>query len=111
VAEVESVVSADGWRLTVFDDDDSPNQLINLIEDPLEQVNRYNDHSCINIRLRMFEALAHHSIRIRMTHQYRNLPVVGGQKRVPGGEGNGQLVNPMPIYCDPTLTPKFEAFE
>jgi len=39
----ESVISNDGWRLTLFDDGASPNQLINLRDDPTEQTNRYCD--------------------------------------------------------------------
>ncbi len=104
-------ITADGWRLTVFDNDASPNQLINLREDPDEQVNRYGDPSCADVRLRLFEELAHHNIRIRMTQQYRNLPVVGEQKRMPGGLGNGDLVNPMPLYCDPAATPHFRTMD
>lgn len=111
IGEVESVVSADGWRLTVFDNEQSPNQLINLQEDPMEQVNCYQDPSCIEVRLRMFEQLAHHNIRIRKLHQYRNLAVIADQKKMPGGEGNGQLVNPLPLYCDPATTPHFKEIE
>lgn len=111
IGNVESIITADGWRLTVFDNDASPNQLINLREDPDEQVNRYGDPSCADVRLRLFEALAHHNIRIRMTQQYRNLPVVGEQKRMPGGLGNGALVNPMPLYCDPAATPHFRTMD
>ncbi|MBT3295973.1 MAG: sulfatase-like hydrolase/transferase [Verrucomicrobia bacterium] len=108
---VESVVSADGWRLTIFDDRNSQNQLINLREDPQEQVNRYSDPSCADVRLRMFEQLAHHSMRVRSTQQYRNLPVVGDRKRMPGGPGNGGLGSPMPLYCDPADTPHFGAMK
>ncbi len=102
---VESVISGDGWRLTVFDDPDSPNQLINLVDDPTEQVNRYTDPDCVAIRTRLLEEMVAHNIRIRTLPQYRNLPVVDGRKVTPGGAGNGQIVNPIPIYCDVTRTP------
>jgi len=48
-----------------------------------------------------------HHTRIRTTPQHRNLPVVEGQKRTPGGQGNGQLLNPIPRYCDPSETPEW----
>lgn len=103
----DTVFSADGWRLTVFAEPHAPNQLINLREDPTEQHNRYDDPACAEIRTRLFEQLVEHHVRVRTMPQYRNLPVVDGGKRTPGGQGNGQLVDPIPIYCDPRRTPSW----
>ena len=104
---VDSVVSDDGWRLTVFDDDASPNQLHNLRDDSSEQANRYNDPGCGSVQTRLFEQLAAHHLRIAATPQYRNLPIVDGRKCGPGGPGNGQIANPVPIYSDPGSTPEW----
>jgi hypothetical protein len=81
------------------------------MEEPEEQTNRYYDPRCAEVRVRLFEQLANHNIRVRKIQQYRNLPVVGNQKRMPGGLGNGSLVNPMPLYCDPAKTSRFDDIE
>ncbi|MFC1453456.1 sulfatase [Verrucomicrobiota bacterium] len=104
---METVVGDDGWRLTLFRGDDSPNQLVDLNSDPLEQENRYADPACLDKRRHLFEEMVEHSVRIRTTPQHRNLPVVEGQKRTPGGNGNGQLLNPIPRYTDPTGIPEW----
>lgn len=104
---METVINADGWRLTLFDDPHSPNQLINLRQDPTEQHNRYADPACERVRTHLLEQMAAHNIRIRRTPQYRNLPVVDGLKVTPCGQGNGQLGNPIPVYCDPGQTPSW----
>lgn len=103
----ESVISHDGWRLTLFADDGSPNQLINLRDEPTEQKNRYDDPACAEVRRSLYEELVSHHVRIRTTPQHRNLPIVDGQKVTPGGQGNGQLVSPVPVYCDPAKTPEW----
>ncbi len=108
---VESIISADGWRMTIFDNSRAQNQLIHLREDPDEQLNLYNDPAYADVRLHMFEQLAHHNMQVRSMDQYRNLPVVDGKKRSPGGLGNGDLVSPLPLYCDPADTPHFSALQ
>jgi arylsulfatase A-like enzyme len=103
--EMTSLLSADGWRLTLFDGDDAPDQLVHLREDPCEQENRYEDPSCAGRRAAMLRELAAHHMRLQTMPQYRNLPVVDGHKVTPGGPGNGQICNPVPLYCDPSDFP------
>lgn len=106
---MESIITADGWRLTVFDDPASTNQLIQLRDDPGECHNRYYDPACATVRVRLLEALLGHNIRIRRTPQYCNLPVIQGQKYTPGGGGGSLMVNPIPLYGRPGDTPTWGA--
>jgi arylsulfatase len=63
---METIVSDDGWRLTVYDDDHAPGEMVNLREDPDEQHNRYDDPTCAERRSWLFEAMIRRSIGVRM---------------------------------------------
>ncbi|MBS3762627.1 MAG: hypothetical protein KGZ25_04895, partial [Planctomycetes bacterium] len=95
---MESIISDDGWRLTVFEGEDSPNQLINLVEDPDEQHNLYPDENHSEARQQMLEKMSELHVRLRQAEQYRTLPVKDNARFSPGGAGNGRLNRPLPLY-------------
>ncbi|SEE61366.1 sulfatase family protein [Ruania alba] len=54
--QVRTLLSADGWRLTVFPDQEY-GELFHLVDDPQEQTNRYDEPGCLQRRLQMTEEL------------------------------------------------------
>ncbi len=91
---VQTVISEDGWRLTRFPEDEK-GQLFNLVEDPEEQHNRYDDPTYTTVRQRLLEQLVRAMGRPGTVPHYRNMPVVGGAKRFPVG---GQFQGEVPVY-------------
>lgn len=91
---VESVVSADQWRLSRFVDDNY-GQLFNLADDPDEQRNLYCDPASAARRQRMLEQLVDVMARPRRIRDYRAMPAVNGRKMdTPGGE----LIPLSPVF-------------
>ncbi len=91
---VQTVISDDGWRLTRFPEDDR-GQLFNLTEDPGEQHDLYDDPAYAEVRGRLLEQLVRALGRPGNVPHYRNMPVVGGVKRIPVG---GRLEGEVPVY-------------
>jgi len=101
---VSSVVTDDGWRLTIFDGD-NPGEMFNLNSDPDEQCNLYYDTKFAQKRLELLERLVRASNRTTTIQQYRNLPLKDNRKWLIGGPGNGSLVREIPKYDLPPSAP------
>ena len=86
---VRSIVTDDGWRFSIFDED-GQGQMLNLNEDPDEQRNLYDDPAWTNKRLELHERLTRAYMQPAVEHQYRNLPQRDGQ-RLLLGQGFGPL--------------------
>ena len=91
---VETVVSDDGWRLTRFPEGEK-GQLFNLVEDPEEQRNLYDDPAYAGVRRRLLEQLVRAMARPGRVPHYRTMPVVAGVKRTPVG---AEFVGEVPVY-------------
>jgi arylsulfatase A-like enzyme len=96
---VDSVITADGWRLTRFVTDDK-GQMFNLISDPTEQQNLYDDPAYAEKRQELLERLVHVMSLPKRYPQYRNMPLVAEYK-VPTnaqelGEGIQFYDSPVP---------------
>ena len=76
---VETVVTADGWRLTRYAEE-GLGQLFDLAADPQEQHNRYADGALQAKRAELLERLAAAVTRPHRTPHYRNLPLIDGRK-------------------------------
>ncbi len=94
-----TVIRDDGWRLTVFDDPNSPNELVDLRADPAEQSNCYEDPAHWELCRQLFESLVHLRLNESCLTQYRNLPLVDGYKMTPPAMHEGTLTNPLPFYA------------
>jgi hypothetical protein len=79
LGSVQSVVTADGWRLTRFVEDDK-GQLFDLNNDPDEQRNLYNDPAYSDKRTGMLEKLVTVMNRVQRLRHYRNLPRLEDRK-------------------------------
>jgi len=101
---VSSVITADGWRLTVYNSND-PGEMFNLREDPDEQNNLYDDPGWSEKRRELTERLVRCFIEQGECQQYRNLPAKDGKKWLVGGPGNGSLVRGLPLYDLPPKAP------
>ncbi len=95
---MDTVISADGWRLTNFNQAQAPNQLINLTEDPDEQLNRYRDPDCASVCRRLFEEATALRISEACLSQYRNMPIVDNQKVTAPADLQGAPTHPLPLY-------------
>ncbi len=91
---VQTVISEDSWRLTRFPEDER-GQLFNLVEDPDEQRNLYDDPAYSEVRQRLLEQLVRAMGRPGTVPHYRNMPVVEGTKRIPV---RAQFEGEVPIY-------------
>jgi len=91
---VQTVISDDGWRLTRFPEDDK-GQLFNLITDPGEQHNLYDDPAYVAIRQRLLEQLVRAMGRPGQVPHYRTMPVYEGTKRIPV---RAEFIGEVPVY-------------
>ena len=99
IGTVESIVTDDGWRLTRYLADDR-GQMFNLVEDPDEQCNLYDDPAYAGKRRELLERLVRAMAAPRLVPQYRNLPLVDGRKRIPV---RSQFSAGSPLYAsDPS---------
>ncbi len=80
-ARVVSIITNDGWRLTVFDED-GQGEMFYLKEDPCERNNLYYSDSWSEKRHQLFERLIKAYIRSGAVQQYRNMPVQGDKRCV-----------------------------
>lgn len=79
IDSVDSVITADGWRLTRFLDD-KKGQMFSLCEDPEEQQNLYDNPAYEKKRVELFERLIDVMARPRRVPHYRNMPLINGRK-------------------------------
>jgi arylsulfatase A-like enzyme len=78
---VYTVITEDGWRLTRFPE--GVGQMFNLIEDPEEQHDLYQDPDYTDVRQRLLEQLVRAMGRPAEVPHYRVMPLVNGKKRFP----------------------------
>ena len=76
---VASVVTDDGWRLTIFNEP-GKGEMFNLFDDPDEQNNLFYTPECIEKKCELYHRYARAYMRSDGIQQYRNLPEVNGQK-------------------------------
>jgi hypothetical protein len=95
---MDTLITADGWRLTLFDEPQDSDQLIHLAEDPDEQRNRYHDPAEAERRYALLRRLWHHHLQTRERPQYRNFPKHQDRRWHLGGPGKGNLCDPLPPY-------------
>lgn len=77
---MHTVITRDGWKLTVFDGENG-GQLFDLTNDPNEQVNRYHDPECAARRERMLRQLIALQNRPATIPHPRTQPVSNGRRR------------------------------
>ncbi|MHB1357234.1 MAG: sulfatase family protein [Anaerolineae bacterium] len=95
--QMESVITADGWRLTRFLDEGA-GQMFDLRNDPGEQRNLYADPTCSAKRQELLERLVAAMSRPRLVPQYRNMPLVDGKKAPINADRLGEG---LPVYKSP----------
>ncbi len=78
-SEADSVITADGWRLTRYSQS-GYGQLFHLASDPLEQRNLYTDPTFAGKRIELLERLVKVRMLPRSVPQYRNMPLDDGAK-------------------------------
>jgi len=87
-----SIVTNDGWRLTVYDEDDE-GQMFNLRRDPTEQNDLFRDAAWKSKLMELYHLHVRAYMQMGRTLQHRNLPVVEGRpvayNNVPGAETRG----------------------
>ena len=83
MAAVRSIVTDDGWRLTIFNED-CPGEMFNLREDPQERNNLYSDPAWSTKRQELLERHARAYMQSSSAYQFRNLPVASGRRCLPG---------------------------
>jgi arylsulfatase A-like enzyme len=74
-----SIVTDDGWRLTVYDED-GEGQLFNLREDPREQNDLFRDPAWTSKLLELYHLHVRAYTRMGMVVQHRNLSMVEGRQ-------------------------------
>ncbi|MCL5269488.1 MAG: hypothetical protein M1457_02790, partial [bacterium] len=79
IGSVDSVVTADGWRLTRFSKGNE-GQIFNLRDDPGEQHNLYHNPEYAEKKTQLLERLVKVRMLPREVLQYRNLPDKDGRK-------------------------------
>ena len=96
--ETHSLITSEGWRLTRYPLENK-GQLFDLVKDPDEQVDRYEDADCASLRQALLERLVGVMARPLSSPHYRNMPVLQGRKHFLGGLGCGQLIPGPPLYA------------
>lgn len=76
---VRSIVTEDGWRFTVFDEDNT-GEMYNLNTDSDEQKNLFHNPKYIKKKLQLYERLTRAYMHNCQIPQYRNLPEFNGVK-------------------------------
>lgn len=76
---VRSIISDDGWRLTLFDGDDYA-EMFDLVADPNEAHNLFFDQRHVDRKLELLQRHARAYQRQAQTPQYANLPRAGGRR-------------------------------
>jgi hypothetical protein len=72
-ADMHSVITSDGWRLTRWLEEDA-GQLFHLAEDPYEQQNLYESPEHAAKKTELLERLIKVNLRPYQIPQFRNLP-------------------------------------
>jgi len=94
ISTVDSIVTADGWRLTQYGP--GQGQLFNLKEDADEQYNLHGDPAYLSKKAELLERLMQLRARPRVIPQYRNFGVKSGRKFDTGG-----TMKKYPLYDAP----------
>ncbi|MCJ8332018.1 MAG: sulfatase-like hydrolase/transferase [Lentisphaeria bacterium] len=94
---MQTIVSGDGFRLTLFDGDPC-GQLFDLNKDPDEQRNLFNDSDYTDKKVTCLVALAAAQNRPALIPQYRNLPVVDGKRTCSDGPEKLHLTEKFPDF-------------
>lgn len=76
---VASIVTNDGWRLTIFNEPDK-GEMFNLFEDPDEQSNHFYQAEWMAKKCELYHRYARAYMHSDGIQQYRNLPDVNGEK-------------------------------
>ncbi len=97
VSMVRSIITDDGWRLTVFDEP-GHGQMHNLRDDPGEQQNLFHDTAFAGKRAELHHRFSRAYMRPVKTYQFRNLPVQDGR---PHAEVLGVRAFDRPLDLDP----------
>ncbi|HBE03017.1 MAG TPA: hypothetical protein DC049_11180 [Spirochaetia bacterium] len=80
---VRGIVTADNWRFTIFDEDNT-GEMFNLSKDPCEQNNLFYNPDYTEKKLFLFERLTRAFMQAASVQQYRNLPAANGKKFIIG---------------------------
>ena len=94
---MQSVITADGWRLTRFLDE-GLGQMFDLKNDPGEHHNLYADPAFVAKRQELLERTVVAMARPRRVPQYRNMPLLDG-KKIPINAD--RMLEDLPIYDGP----------
>jgi len=103
-----TLITDDGWRLTQFVGATVTGQLFNLVEDPAEQKDLYRNPEYAHLRLELNKRLNAALTRPSRIPQYRNMPEIGGTKRIRNyAERNAHANTGVPLYLS-LPAPSFE---
>ena len=94
ISTIDTIISADGWRLTQYGP--GHGQLFNLNEDPDERHNLHGVPEHLPKKAELLERLVALRARPRAVPQYRNLGVMNGRKF-----DTGRRMEPYPLYDAP----------
>jgi arylsulfatase len=81
VDKARSIVTEDGWRLTIYNGE-GYGEMFNLLIDPNEQRNIYNDSAWNEKKIELMERHMQAYMRQTSIPQYRNLPTIDGVRRL-----------------------------
>jgi len=92
-----TVITQDGWRLSIFNGKETVGQMFDLTNDPTEQKNLYNNPQYCNKQTELFTRLI--KVLNRPSHfpQYKNLPVKDGKAFTRDG-----CTHPVRLYKYPS---------
>jgi arylsulfatase len=76
---VRSIVTKEGWRLTVFDEEGGYGEMFDLSSDPHEASNLYFDRAWAEKKTALLEQHARAYMQALQVQQHRNLPVKDGR--------------------------------
>lgn len=93
-ASARAIVTRDGWRFTLFDED-GLGEMYNLREDPREQRNLFDEPAWVEKKLHLYERLTRAYLRSAQVQQWRNLPKRNGRR----GYSHGAWTSPdIPVF-------------
>jgi len=94
-----SIVTDDGWRLTIYDED-GEGQMFNLSQDPREQNDLFPDPARRSKLLELYHRHVRAYMQMGRTVQYRNLPVLKGrQMAYNNGQQGFDIGLPSCVQC------------
>jgi len=97
VGGISSILTDDGWRLTLFNQGDL-GEMYCLADDPNEQNDLFREPAWQGKQLELTRRLACLLSRQSVVQQYRNLPYKNGRRWLVGGIGNGEFYHSLPLW-------------